>query len=219
MMKRLLFKMAKGPQMGRAVGWAFQHASWAIPVRKVPAHRDILAFHHPHPSYDHHLILSPKRAVRDLRQLASDDLNAYLVKVWETAKALSAAQPEYHDAFALVANGGRRQEVQQVHFHLFTGHDMVADGAAWERATRAVYRDQAIRVLEHPDPDWELHWVTRPVSADQAAYFRGVLQCLDPLDARFHLTQRGYSLVYQHRRKACDMEWPVFHIVAGKRLK
>ncbi len=41
MLKQLLFKIAKGPSMGKVVGKAFQHCSWAIPVKKVYSGKDL----------------------------------------------------------------------------------------------------------------------------------------------------------------------------------
>lgn len=216
MMRQLLFRMAKGPLMGRMVGYAFQYGSWAIPVKRVPGSRDIIAFHHPQPSYEHHLILSPKRAIGTLHQMASESLSRYFGRVWEAAEAIRAAHPEYHDGYILVANGGKRQEVQQVHFHMFTGHDMVHDHAA--QAASVYCRERACCVLKPADPDWEIHFVIKPTGTDRDAYFRSVLQSIALLDTRFHIVQRGYSLVCQRGALASDAEWPVFHIVSGKRL-
>ncbi|MCH5286486.1 MAG: HIT domain-containing protein [Christensenellaceae bacterium] len=227
MFRKLLFKIAKGPLMGQIVGSAFQHCSWAIPVKKVYSSTEIIAFRHPQPCYNNHLIISPKRAVKNLQQMASDDFARYFVKIWEAAQDISAMRPEYHDAFTLVANGGRRQEVQQVHFHMFTDHEMVSEYAAQGQAERVCYRDGAICVLAHPAPDWEIHYVVRPGSAsftagsaeDQQAYFKGVLQSIDLLNARFNIIQRGYSLVYQRNKRSSDREYPVFHIVSGKKQR
>lgn len=80
MLKKLLYKIAKGPCMGKIVGYAFQ--------------------------------ISEERFIR------------YFAKVWEAVKDISAKQPEYHDGFVIVANGGKRQEVQQVHFHMFTNDSL-----------------------------------------------------------------------------------------------
>ena len=110
MLKEFLFKIAKGPFMGKIVGSAFQHCSWAIPVKKVYNSKEILAFYHPHPSYENHLIISPKRAVKNLQQMALDSYSKYFVMIWETAKDICVTHSEYHDLFVIVADGGKRQE-------------------------------------------------------------------------------------------------------------
>ncbi len=225
--KKLLFKIAKGPFMGNIVGKAFQHCSWAIPVKKVYSSKEIIAFYHPQPSYENHMILSPKRAVKNLQQMGSDSFSKYFVKIWETAKNICVMHPEYNDSFVIVANGGKRQEVQQVHFHMFTNHDIVNEYSAQKQAKNAFYSDGDICVLEHPNPNWEIHFVIKPVSSSQItgdeeyknAYFRSILHSIDLLNTEFNIVQRGYSLVCQHNKENCDNECPIFHIVSGKKLK
>lgn len=70
------------------------------------------------------IIISPKRVVKNLQQISEERFIRYFAKVWEAVKDISAKQPEYHDGFVIVANGGKRQEVQQVHFHMFTNDSL-----------------------------------------------------------------------------------------------
>lgn len=227
MLKKLLFKIAKGSFMGSIVGKVFQHCSWALPVKKVYSSKEIIAFCHPRPSYENHIIISPKRAVKNLQQMASDGFSKYFVKIWEAVKDICVMHPEYKDSFVLVANGGKRQEVQQVHFHMFTNHGIVNEYSAQEQAESVFYSDRDICILEHPDPDWEVHFVIKPVSASRMAedeeyknmYFKSVLHRIDLLNAGFNIVQRGYSLVYQCNKQKSDKQCPIFHIISGKRLK
>lgn len=227
MLKKLLFKIAKGPFMGKIAGNAFQYCSLAIPVKKVYSSKEIFAFYHPRPSYENHIIISPKKAVKNLQQLASDSFCKYFVKIWEAAKDICVTHPGYNNSFALVANGGKRQEVQQVHFHMFTNHEIVNEYSAQAQAKSVFYSDRDICILEHPDPNWEVHFVIKPVSSSRMAgneeyndtYFRSILHSIDLLNAEFNIVQRGYSLVYECNKKKNDKECPVFHIVSGKKLK
>lgn len=221
MLQRLLFKLAKAPFMGKMIGTAFRYCSWFIPVKKVYNSKEIIAFYHPRPSYENHIIISPKRAVRDLQQLASEPYDIYCVRLWEAIKEIGKTHPEYNDSFVLVANGGKRQEVGQIHFHMFTNHEVVKEYSAVSSTGSVFYRDSDIYILEHPNPDWEVHFVIHPVSSSQMEdrYFRSVLRSIDLLDAEFHIVQRGYSLVYQYDKQKSGVEWPVFHVVSGKKLK
>lgn len=227
MLKKLLFKIAKGPFMGKIVGNAFQHCSWAIPVKKVYNSREIIAFYHPQPSYENHIIILPKRAVKNLQQMASDSFSKYFVKIWETAKDICAKHPDYNDSFVIVANGGKRQEVQQVHFHMFNNHEIVNEYSEQEKAESIFYSDRYICILEHPNPNWEVHFVIKPISSSQMAgneeykytYFRSILHSIDILNVEFNIVQRGYSLVYQYNKQKNDNGYPIFHIVSGKKLK
>ena len=227
MLKRVLFKIAKGSFMGKIVGNAFRYCSPVIPVKKVYNSKEIIAFCHPQPSYKNHIIISPKRAVKNLQQMELDIFSKYFVMIWEAAKDICMMHPEYNDSFVIVANGGKRQEVQQVHFHMFTNHEIVNEYSAQEQAESVFYSDRDICVLEHPNPNWEVHFVIKPVSSSQMAgseeykytYFRSVLHSIDLLNVEFNIVQRGYSLVYQYNKEKSDKECPIFHIVSGKKIK
>ncbi len=167
-----------------------------------------------------------KRPIRNLQQMASEGLNRYFVKIWEAAMDICAAYPAYHNAFVIIANGGKRQEVQQVHFHLFANHELVHPYAAQEQAENLFYRDQDICILQHPDPNWETHFVIMPALFQMAAdkgnpssYLSGILHSIDILDASFHIVQRGYSLVYQYTKQETETGFPIFHIVSGEKRK
>ena len=79
MFKKLLFKFAKGTIIGEFVGTAFRYGSWAIPVKKVYNGKGILAFYHPCPSYENHIIISPKRAIKNLQQMELECYSKYFV--------------------------------------------------------------------------------------------------------------------------------------------
>ena len=195
-LQKLLFKIAKAPFMGKFVGIAFRYFSWAIPVKKVYSSREIIAFYHPKQSYKNHIIILPKKVIANLQQLASDCFCEYFVKIWEAVKEISEMHPEYKDSFVLVVNGGRRQEVSQVHFHMFTEHDVV-------------------------NSEWENHYVIPTISEVQItkAYVRTILHSINSLDAELNIVQRGYSFVYQFNSQENDRNCPVFHIISGKKLK
>lgn len=225
MIKEQLFQIAKAPAMGKMVGIAFRYFSWAIPVKKLGNHKDVIAFRHPKPSYENHVILSPRRAIRDLLTLAQEPCTRYFVALWNAVTGIRETQSAYRNAYTLVANGGKRQEVQQVHFHLFTDHRMVKETPSQATNGPVIDQDDQICILKHPQPDWEIHYVIRPVAPfeetgackDKPAYLAGVLRCIDVLDAKASIVEKGYSLVYQYRRQDKEV-CPVFHVVAGKKL-
>lgn len=214
-LKALLFHIAKSPFMGASVGNAFRFLPWAIPVKKVFCSRETLAFHHPQPCYKNHLILSPRKAIKNLLCLAAD--SAYFEAIFQAALHLSATLPQYGDAFTLVANGGKKQEVQQVHFHMFTNYAMVNAFTALEPSEHSLCPDEDICVFPHPNPNWAFHFIIQPSTDHPQDYFKSVLQCIDRLNAEYDIVSKGYSLVYQHTANTADI-LPVFHIVSGEKL-
>ncbi|MBQ4085208.1 MAG: HIT domain-containing protein [Clostridia bacterium] len=213
MLGKILFRIAKAPLMGKAVASAFRYFGWAVPVRKVYSDRMIAAFHHPRPSYQNHIVIVPKRAIKDLQEMA-DGYPEYFACIFRWAS-------EHSGSFVLMANGGKRQEVQQVHFHLFTGHDVVRRYKADSTFSGPVFCDGVLEVLPYPDPNWEIHYIARPASdgvKDDAAYFQGVLHAINLLNRRCGIIEKGYSIVYQ-RDTFEPANGPVFHITAGRKLK
>lgn len=197
------------------VGLAFQYVSWMIPVKRVIRNKDIFVFRHPQPCYNHHLILSPKRPVRNLQQMAAADLSGYLSKIWIAAMEVHEKQSDVYKSFKVVANGGKYQEVQQVHFHLYTTCSAMKDWNSDVQDGKIFDRNDEICIFEHPCPEREIHFVLKPVRTSQEAYFQNVLQSIDLLDQRFQIVQKGYSLVYQHKPQKTDQEIPVFHVLSG----
>ena len=197
------------------VGLAFQYISWALPVKSVLPNKDVFVFHHPQPCYDHHLILSPKRPVRNLQQMAADEWSGYLSKIWMAAMEVHEKRSDVYKSFKLVANGGKYQEVQQVHFRLFTSRSAMKERGSDVQDGNIFYQNEEICVFEHPCPEREIHFVLKPVRTSQEAYFKNVLQSIDLLDKQFQIVQKGYSLVYQHIPQKNDQEIPVFHMISG----
>lgn len=217
MLGRMLLRGAKSPAMGALAGWAFRLCPGLLPVKRVLLTPALVAFKHPRPAYANHVILSPRRAVRSLTQLAQEE--APLGSILAAVQEIAAAQAAYAPGFTLAANGGRRQEVQQVHFHLFTGHDMVGDGGEMAGDDGELFRCGTVRVLRHALPAWERHLLLAPgEEADRHAYLRDVLRCVARLAEDDDLQAMGYSLVCRQQGRE-EAALPAFHLVAGRRLK
>lgn len=227
MVKELLFKIAKSPFMGGVVGMAFRFCSPVIPVKKVFQSREIIAFYHPKPSYRNHLIITPKRAIKSLRELSREKFFGYFPAILSAAYEISGKDPKFGDNFTLIANGGPRQEVGQVHLHMFTNHKSVNDYHDDGQQGEVIYRDEYIRVMKHPESNWEIHYLLLPgllegMSGDKDfknRYFQGVLRSIELLDEKSGIVKRGYSLVHQYEREATKAGLPIFHIIAGKKIQ
>lgn len=220
MLKKMLFRIAKSPFMGKVVGRAFQYCPWAIPVKKVYCSKEALAFHHPSPSYANHLILSPRKAIRNLQQLGSEQFVGYFARIMDAAMDICAKHAAYQKGFVLVANGGKKQEVQQVHFHMFTNHQMVNGFSEQTAAEKAVVSNGVLSMQEYSE--WETHYVLRPAAddaQDKEPYLCSALHCIHILDEEFDIVNKGYSFLFQYGGQAAEWDRPVFHVVAGKRRR
>lgn len=223
MVKQLLFRLAKSKWMGKAAGLAFRWCPWAIPVKKLYRSKTVLAMEHPRPAYPNHVILSPRAPIPDLLSLGRDPSPVYREALWESLVQVISEQSAYRDGFTLVANGGTRQEVGQVHFHLFTGHEWFS-GTKPELGQAVKQREECIAAYLHPAPEWDIHLLllsdARSSGSREAPaagkVFSAALQMLPKLVESYPLVENGYSMLYQYR-PGDHLQRPVFHIISGKK--
>ena len=97
------------------IGWIFEHMSFAIPVKRLRETETLMAFYHPRPSYDFHVLLVPKKSAKTLMDLDAKD-STFLMELYSTVQSLI---DEFQlPAYRLIVNGGEYQDFPQLHFHL-----------------------------------------------------------------------------------------------------
>jgi len=99
------------------IGWIFAHMSFAIPVKRLRETSNLIAFHHPSPSYKVHILLIPKRQVQSLADLNPQD-TAFLTDLYSTVQSL--VKELDLKAYRLIINGGEYQDFPHLHFHLIS---------------------------------------------------------------------------------------------------
>ena len=112
-MKKLLFRIARLKIMGTFVGFSLTHFPFLVPVKKIMQNKKAISFHHPSPSYPDHILIIPRKIARNIFCLSAEDV----IEVIEMAVKIRARDDR---DFVLLINGGKRQDVMQAHFHLFT---------------------------------------------------------------------------------------------------
>lgn len=99
------------------IGWIFAHMSFGIPVKRLRETSNLIAFHHPSPSYKVHILLIPKRQVQSLADLNPQD-TAFLTDLYSTVQSL--VKELDLKAYRLIINGGEYQDFPHLHFHLIS---------------------------------------------------------------------------------------------------
>jgi len=90
--------------------------SFAIPAARLRETENLLAFHHPKPSYPFHVVLVPKQAVPGLSEL--DPASEFLPDMIRVVQSLVT---EYQlPVYRLIVNGGEFQDFPHLHFHLIS---------------------------------------------------------------------------------------------------
>ena len=103
------------PLLAPLIGWIFENMSFVIPVKRLRETETLMAFHHPKPSYDFHVLLVPKKAVASLQEFDPKE-SAFLTELYSTVQSLI---DEFQlPAYRLIVNGGEYQDFPQLHFHL-----------------------------------------------------------------------------------------------------
>lgn len=225
MIAKTLFKLARRPFMGTIVGFGLSYMHRLTPIKRVKNTANILAFHHPRPSWNTHMLVIPKRPIRTLLDLTNDQNRRYFGDVLLAARDLVKEHRLDGEEFVLCANGGPYQDVYQVHFHLLTGERFVRPLPP-SFAGETIYQDHTMQIVAHPNPTREFHVVIQPntsvppLTAFDSSYRPAVEAIGDALSHLVHkcdLLTRGYSLVIQESPddQATGL---LFHVISGKRL-
>lgn len=115
-----LFSLAKTPLGDLIVGIAFGKFSNLLPVKRIKETPKVIAFWHPKPFWEKHILIIPKRQIRNITSLRYED-GEHLYEVFKVAGQIVKELGWEKEGYSLLVNGGKRQEVNQLHFHLNSG--------------------------------------------------------------------------------------------------
>jgi len=108
-------KLARSRLAAVSLGWIFAHVSFLLPLKRVYTSQRLLAFHHPQPSYPLHIIIVPKKALRNLAAVQPSDASL-LLEILKTTQHI--AENMKLENWRLIVNAGAYQEVPHLHFHM-----------------------------------------------------------------------------------------------------
>jgi len=110
-----------GTRPGRRItAWIFSTMSFGIPNQRIIETESLLAFFHPIPAYEFHVVFVPKRPIANLMELDATD-NTFLQELFESAKEIVSRYQLEKSGYRLVLNGGPYQDFPYLHFHLISG--------------------------------------------------------------------------------------------------
>ena len=118
-LSKILFAVAKSRIGEFVIGWSFSHMNFLIPVDRLYETERVVAFYHPKPSHQTHILIVPKHKIRSLLALTETDISIVQDVIF-TAQHLVRELELEEGGFRLVVNGGAYQDVMQVHWHLIS---------------------------------------------------------------------------------------------------
>lgn len=115
--RRWLLFLARCGWLARPFSWLMTYGVTMLPVNRLRETPTLVAFYHPQPVYETHILLVPKRPYSNFMALDPAD-TAFLHDLMQTVQSLVQELELEQGGYRLVVNGGAFQDVPHLHFHL-----------------------------------------------------------------------------------------------------
>lgn len=99
------------------MGTIFESFSDLLPVERLWESDTLVAFYHPKPGFPVHVLIVPKRSIASVTELGDQDADI-LTDLVQCVKILVSDLHLENGGYRLISNGGKYQDVPQLHFHL-----------------------------------------------------------------------------------------------------
>ncbi len=96
-----------------------ENLGFLIPLERLRETRTLIAFHHPMPLYPLHILIMPRQAIASLEEIGPQD-NEFTADLFRIVAELVRELNLEKRGYRLIANGGKYQQVGQLHFHLIS---------------------------------------------------------------------------------------------------
>ena len=213
------FNIALNPHVGGLVGYGFEYASSLLPVKKVKLSPKTIAFYHPRPAWEKHVLIVPRKKIRNIFQLCLQPQHFQDVLNMAAQLIQSQFKP---DTYTLLVNGGIRQDVLQVHFHLNSEQNFALPLEKHPEASSKVLslNDFEVYLLQNKQSFHAVYIPKKPIPPlsqwkpqPEFSFDLG----LEALDKTHDLSHKGFSLVFQES-SLFEQKYLVIHLVAGRKL-
>ncbi|MGH2588076.1 MAG: HIT domain-containing protein [Dehalococcoidia bacterium] len=90
-----------------------------LPLNRLYESESVVAFYHPKPSYRVHILIVPKRSIANICAVKGNEMRI-IADIVVAAQQLVRQLGLDAEGYRLVTNGGKYQDVRQLHFHLIS---------------------------------------------------------------------------------------------------
>ena len=119
---KFIFSVAKTKVGDYIVGVTFKYFSQLLPVKVIFKNKYVFAFLHPKPYWKNHIVIVPIKKIKNIASIKSEDA-VYLLQVYKCVQKIVSDFKWVE--YSVLVNGGKRQNINQLHFHLFCGKKLV----------------------------------------------------------------------------------------------
>ncbi len=116
---RIAFKIARTRFSRFWIGMLFNRFPADLPLKYIRQSEKLVVFYHPAPSYPLHILLVPKKKISGIEAIGAED-NEWLVELYQCVQCIVDEFNLAERGYRLVVNGGKYQEIPQLHFHLIS---------------------------------------------------------------------------------------------------
>jgi len=103
--------------VNKYTGTVFEKFPQFLPVKRIDENDRAIAFHHPKPCYEKHILIIPKKSIKNLSSLSNSEL-PYIQDCFKLVKTIIKKFNWEMKEYKLIVNGGKNQKIKQLHFHL-----------------------------------------------------------------------------------------------------
>ncbi len=214
MVRQWLFGAARSRFAAFFIGNAFAYFTPLMPIHKQVVNKQVIAFHHPVPFWTPHSLIVPKKKIASFLDLSlgqSED-QEITIAIFQAAQTL--AQQMALTDYTLLVNGGRSQDVPQLHFHLAAGtaHQRGKEQFAPPAAGEDVAQYQTAIAYPHPRPTHQFHQIICSETAVSPSTLLDMLQLAQQIVVREQLA--AYTLLSNMSESSEDGRFH-FHLVSN----
>lgn len=120
---KYVFQLAKSPIGDLIVGLAFGKFSSILPIKRVLETDRAVAFWHPNPFWENHILIVPKTLIKSLLDINAIN-SSYIADMYYVLSEVVKKLGWENEAYSTIINGGTRQDIGQLHMHLFKGFEL-----------------------------------------------------------------------------------------------
>lgn len=114
------FNIAKSKIGDIIIGVVFEKYSNILPINKLYENKYAIAFWHPLPFWESHIVIVPKKSIKNISSLDKNN-KAYISEIFMIIKILVKRLHWDISEYTVTINGGSNQKVSQIHVHLHKG--------------------------------------------------------------------------------------------------